>query len=122
MWLSRLIGATWFRAALIGSVVVAFGLVLGWSYGKGYDAAEDKYQKAMTAALEDQLERLTTIHQKDMRTAAKQQTKVTNVKWRIKDVFRPDCQLSTECVRAFNDGVRASGTNTPGVDSAAGTD
>jgi hypothetical protein len=70
----------------------------------------------MNKALAEQLERLTTIHAKDMATAAKQQTRVSNVRMRIKDVVRADCVLTPECLRAFNDGVRATGAHPKGVD------
>lgn len=115
-WLRAVIGARWFPYVLIGSIGVVAS-VFGWGYLKGYNSAEQTYQQAMNKALADQLERLTTIYTRDLATATKKQERVTNVKWRIKDVFRPNCELSPECLRAFNDGVRATGTNPIGVDS-----
>ena len=115
MWLRTLIGARWFPYVLIGAVSSAL-IVFGWGYMKGYNSAEKTYQEAMNEALSDQLKRLTTIHAKDMATASKKQERVNNVRIRIKDVARPKCELSPECLRAFNDGVRASGANPTGVD------
>lgn len=114
-WMRAVLGARWFPYAAIAVVVTLTG-VFGYGYMKGYGSAEKTYQEAMNKALADQLERLTTIHAKDMATAARQQTRVNNVRLRIKDVERPDCVLSPECLRAFNDGVRASGANPKGVD------
>ena len=120
-WLKGNLGARWFLPVLIGLTAVVT-IVFGWGYLKGYNSAEVKYTQAMNKALTEQLARLTTIHTKDLATATKKQEVVNNVKWRIRDVFRPDCSISPECLRAFNDGVRASGTNTDGVDSDSRTD
>lgn len=114
-WLKTMISARWFPYVAIGAVSIAL-TVFGWGYMKGYGSAERTYQEAMTKALANQLARLTAIHSKDMATAIKKQTRVGNVRMRIKDVHRPPCSLSPECLRAFNDGVRASGTNPTGVD------
>lgn len=109
--------ARWFPYVAIAGV--AGGLVVfGWGYLKGYDSAEDKYLKEMNEALEAQKKRLIEIHQKDMANALKKQTRVSNVRSRIQDVHRPECHLTPECLRAFNDGVLATGTNPPRVDDA----
>ena len=115
MWLRGILAARWFPYAAIAVVVTVTG-VFGYGYMKGYNSAEKTYQEAMNEALAEQLKRLTTIHAKDMATAAKQQMRVSNVKMRIKDVARPDCVLTPECLRAFNDGVRATGVSAEGVD------
>jgi len=115
MWLRAVLSARWFPYVVIGTVSAVL-IVFGWGYMKGYNSAEKTYQEAMNKALANQLARLTELHAKDMAAAIKQQTRVNNVRMRIKDVERPDCVLTPECLRAFNDGVRATGTNPEGTD------
>lgn len=119
-WLRKIIGARWFPYVLIGAASIVL-IAYGWGYMKGYGKAEVTYQKAMNDALENQLERLSSVFAKDMQTLSRTQERSNNVRWRIKEVYRPSCELSPECLRAFNDGVRATGTHPAGVDSAAGT-
>jgi hypothetical protein len=114
-WLRTILGAKWLPYVAIG-VASTVLIVFGWGYLKGYNSAERTYQGLMNEALANQLARLSEVHQKDMATAVRKQSKVSNVKMRIKDVVRTDCSLSTECLRAFNDGVRATGTNPKGID------
>lgn len=118
-WLRTIAGARWFPYVLIGAASIAL-TVFGWGYMKGYDKAEDLYLTQMNKALAAQLQRMTSIYKKDMATAASKRERVNNVQWRIKDVYRPNCELSLECVRAFNDGVRATGTNPAGADGSTG--
>lgn len=117
LWVKGLIGARWFPYVAIG-VVSSAGIVFGWGYMKGYSKAEITYQEAMNEALASQLKRLSTIHAQDMATAAQKMERINNVRDRIKDVLRPDCTIPVECLRAFNDGVRATGSHTEGADAA----
>jgi hypothetical protein len=119
-WRRGIIGARWFLPVLIG-LTAAVAVVFGWGYMKGYNNAEQTYQEAMNKALADQLERLTSIHTRDIQNLSRTQERTSNVKWRIKEVYRPSCDLSPECLRAFNDGVRATGTHPIGVDPTSGT-
>ena len=117
-WLTRIINATWFRAALAGTMVVSFGLVLGWSYGKGYDAAEDVYLKAMNKALKEQHAAMIVQSQVERELAIDAMEKKYAIRQKISDVPEPidSCSLSPECLHWFDNILRAAITSGEGAD------
>lgn len=119
IWLRGLIGARWFLPALIliPSVVAA---VLGWGsmkYTAGYSAAEAVAQVEQAKALAEQRERLLAQAERHRIAALEGQRRRFETANRIRDVRRPDCVLSAECLQYHDDIIRAA-TGRTGADGA----
>ena len=116
-WLRLVAGARWFPYALIGIVVVAGG-VSGWAYMKGYANAEKHYLKVMNKAMKEQYDAMMVLSKKDIETVIRKEARRSQVARSVRDVQIPasGCTVTPECLRAFNDGVRAAATDTPRAD------
>lgn len=119
-WLRLVAGARWLPYALIGTVAVVVG-VSGWSYLKGYASAEKHYLKVMNKAMKEQYDAMVIMSKKDITTAIRKEARRSQVARSVRDVQRPinGCAVSAECLRAFNDGVRAAATDTARADDDA---
>lgn len=117
MWLRTLIGARWFPYVLIGAASIAL-IVFGWGYMKGFDSAEDKYQKAMNKALKEQYEKMVAQADQERKIALDTQRRKYAIKDRVSQVPAPSssCQLKPECLQWFDDILRAANADTAGAD------
>lgn len=123
-WLKTLFGAAkgaasarWFLPVMIGAAALVT-IVFGYGYMKGYNSAEEKYLVEINRAMKAQFDQLKAVHEKDLRAVLGEASRSQDVRQRIAEIrsLFTECRLPAECVRAFNDGVRATGTSPQGAD------
>lgn len=104
-----LIGARWFPYVLIGwasSVLAA----AGWSYIKGYSAAEVSYQAELSSSLTRQIRREREQSALELRLAIRNEREKYAVQRRINEVQRPavSCELPAQCVHWYDAVLQAA--------------
>ena len=116
-WLTSLIGARWFPFAAIG-LMASVGIVFGWGYMKGYGSAEETYFVEMNRALANQMKDLLTQKELEIKLVLRAEQRKHNVSKKIAAVPKPanSCDMSDECLRWYDDILRASSSDRPGTD------
>ena len=111
MWITRLVGASWFPYALIGGVA-AVGIVFGLGYLKGYNKAEQTGLKVMNKALAEQLVEVLAQKELELRLAVQAEAKKHDIAKKISMVPKPasSCVLEPECLRWYDNILRAATT------------
>lgn len=116
-WMKTLLGARWFPYVVIGSITAA-GVVYGWGYLKGYGTAEQQYQQEMNRALQAQYDRLIQQAEVERKLALEQLEKKYAIQQKVSDVrpSRDSCDLPPDCLRWYDDILRAASSGPLGID------
>lgn len=111
------LGARWFPFVLIGWASSVLGAA-GWSYIKGYDAAEVQYLARLTDSLASQIQRERALSALELRLAIRNEREKSKAQRRISEVPRPvvGCDLPAECVRWYDDILQAAQGDIDGTD------
>lgn len=108
-WLAAIKSARYW-AVLIVTLCLVLG-VFGWGYTKGSSAQEIKMQAKMNQALSEQLARLKTAHESQMKAQQSKSRREQQLERNINEITRPGhstCDAGGDWLRAITDSLRAA--------------
>lgn len=116
-WLLTLIGAPWFRFALIiVAIVAALAYVRGGIYQKGYDKARKECDAWKISTLQDVVVQRDRIHRADTKTVTRVAREVEVLKSEIQSQPSPNLCNTSECLHKFNSPIRTIRSHSTGTD------